>query len=92
MLVASESEQPGARRAGRRTVLRAVLKWDLLSLIAIFVVLQLLPYGRSHTNPGRHKEPAWDSARTRDLVVGVCYDCHSNRTAWPWYSYIAPAS
>jgi hypothetical protein len=22
----------------------------------------------------------------------ACYDCHSNETQWPWYSYIAPIS
>lgn len=22
----------------------------------------------------------------------ACYDCHSNRTRWPWYSHIAPVS
>jgi hypothetical protein len=21
-----------------------------------------------------------------------CYDCHSNETRWPWYSYVAPLS
>jgi hypothetical protein len=21
-----------------------------------------------------------------------CMDCHSNKTAWPWYSYVAPVS
>lgn len=21
-----------------------------------------------------------------------CMDCHSNRTVWPWYSYVAPMS
>ncbi len=21
-----------------------------------------------------------------------CYDCHSNETVWPWYSYVAPVS
>ena len=21
-----------------------------------------------------------------------CQDCHSNRTVWPWYSHVAPAS
>ena len=21
-----------------------------------------------------------------------CFDCHSNRTHWPWYAYVAPAS
>ncbi len=22
----------------------------------------------------------------------ACYDCHSNETRWPWYSYVAPSS
>jgi hypothetical protein len=22
----------------------------------------------------------------------ACYDCHSNQTAWPWYSAVAPVS
>jgi len=26
------------------------------------------------------------------MVVDACYDCHSNQTAWPWYSYLAPVS
>jgi hypothetical protein len=26
------------------------------------------------------------------LLKRACYDCHSNRTRWPWYSFIAPAS
>jgi hypothetical protein len=33
-----------------------------------------------------------DSPRTRQLAKRACYDCHSNETAWPWYSRIAPVS
>jgi hypothetical protein len=22
----------------------------------------------------------------------ACYDCHSNRTVWPWYGYVAPVA
>ncbi len=22
----------------------------------------------------------------------ACYDCHSNETIWPWYSFVAPVS
>ena len=28
----------------------------------------------------------------KDLIRRACYDCHSNETAWPWYSRVAPAS
>jgi len=26
------------------------------------------------------------------LLARACYDCHSNRTKWPWYSHVAPVS
>jgi hypothetical protein len=64
----------------------------LVVLVVGFVVIQLVPYGRAHVNPPVTAEPAWDSAVTRDLAVRACFDCHSNETAWPWYSSIAPVS
>ena len=57
-----------------------------------FLVIQLFPYGRDHTNPPVIDEPGWDSPTTRELAVTACFDCHSNETAWPWYSNIAPIS
>lgn len=26
------------------------------------------------------------------LLSRACYDCHSNQTRWPWYSWVAPVS
>ena len=70
-------------------------KWIFRSVIAVVVVgvvIQFVPYGRDHANPPVIEEPAWDSARTRDLAVAACFDCHSNETRWPWYSNVAPIS
>jgi hypothetical protein len=64
----------------------------LLGLAALLVLLQLVPYGRDHTNPAKRAEPAWDSPETRALAVRACFDCHSNETRWPWYSHVAPMS
>jgi hypothetical protein len=64
----------------------------LLGLAALLVLIQLVPYGRDHTNPPTRAEPAWDSPETRALVVRTCFDCHSNETRWPWYSHVAPVS
>lgn len=64
----------------------------LLTAIAVFVVLQLVPYGRDHTNPPIVAEPKWDSPATRALAKRACFDCHSSETVWPWYANIAPAS
>ena len=72
-----------------------ILKWIgivLGALIALVVVMQVVPYGRKHTNPSANIEPVWDSPRTRELAVRACFDCHSNRTKWPWYSSVAPLS
>ncbi|MFN8499078.1 MAG: heme-binding domain-containing protein [Anaerolineae bacterium] len=57
-----------------------------------FLLIQLIPYGRNHTNPPVVQEPQWDSPQTRELAVRACYDCHSNETVWPWYTNVAPAS
>jgi mono/diheme cytochrome c family protein len=64
----------------------------LAGLLLAFVVIQAIPYGRDHSNPSQQQEPAWDSQQTRALVVDACFDCHSNRTSWAWYSNIAPLS
>jgi len=63
-----------------------------LSLVALFVLIQAVPYGRSHTNPAETREPRWDSPQTRSLAARACFDCHSNLTKWPWYSNVAPVS
>ncbi len=64
----------------------------LVLAAAGFGLLQLVPYGRNHTNPPVAAEPAWASAQTRALAVRACFDCHSNETTWPWYSNVAPVS
>ena len=61
-------------------------------LVGLFALMQLVPYGRRHTNPSLIVEPAWDSPRTRELAVRACFDCHSNETRWPWYADVAPLS
>ncbi len=64
----------------------------VLAGIALFLLIQLVPYGHSHTNPPVVAEPAWSSPQVRAIAVRACFDCHSNQTTWPWYSNIAPVS
>jgi hypothetical protein len=68
------------------------LKRIALALLALLLVLQVVPYGREHTNPPVTGEPRWDSPRTRELFMRVCGDCHSHASRWPWYAHVAPAS
>ncbi|MDA1280315.1 MAG: heme-binding domain-containing protein [Chloroflexi bacterium] len=76
-----------SRKSLKRTGIFAALL-----LVFAFVVVQAVPYGRNHENPPVIAEPAWDIPATRELVVRACFDCHSNKVSWPWYSNIAPLS
>ncbi len=71
---------------------RPLLPRLLLGLLAALVLIQLVPYGRAHTNPPAQTEPQWANAETKALFDRACADCHSNRTKWPWYSNVAPVS
>lgn len=63
-----------------------------IAIPAALLIIQLVPYGRDHSNPPVVVEPAWDRPATRALAVRACFDCHSNETRWPWYSHVAPTS
>lgn len=72
--------------------MRALAVVPVTGVVTLLALAQLVPYGRGHANPAAQREPAWDSAYTRELAVRACFDCHSNRTEWPWYAAIAPVS
>ena len=38
------------------------------ALVVLFGLIQLIPYGRTHSNPAVLEEPEWDSPRTRELA------------------------
>ncbi len=73
-------------------VIKRIVLYGVIAIAALFVAIQLVPYGRDHTNPPATGEPSWDSPQTRALAKRACFDCHSTETVWPWYSHIAPAS
>ncbi len=64
----------------------------VLAGLGLCVLAQAVPYGRDHVNPPLGREPKWDEPATRVLTQRACFNCHSNRTVWPWYSYVAPVS
>lgn len=57
--------------------------------LAAAAALQLVPVQR--TNPPVTSEID-APADVRKILERSCYDCHSNRTRWPWYSRVAPVS
>ena len=67
-----------------------ILRWLGTAVAVVLVAIQLVPYGRDHRNPPVTQEPRWDRPETRALAMRACFDCHSNETVWPWYTYVAP--
>jgi hypothetical protein len=58
-------------------------------VVAIAILLQIFTVKRS--NP-----PVTGTIEAPEQVMAIlhrsCFDCHSNKTKWPWYSYVAPMS
>jgi len=63
-----------------------------LVLLVLLGLIQVVPYGRAHDSPPVRQEPKWDSPATRALAERACFNCHSNETKWPWYTWVAPVS
>lgn len=65
------------------------MKRIFLILLGVFLLLQFFPIDRS--NPPVKSE-IQTSIEIKEILKRSCYDCHSNETVWPAYSYIFPAS
>ncbi len=63
-----------------------------LGALAVFALVQLVPYGWSHPNPPVVHDAPWPDAESAAIARRSCYSCHSNETDWPPYSYAAPMS
>ncbi len=59
------------------------------TVIAVATLIQLVPVKRDNP-PVKAEVPA--PANVKTILQRACYDCHSNRTVWPWYAYVAPVS
>jgi hypothetical protein len=73
-------------------MIRRTTSVAIAAAIVLLLGIQLLLFGRQHTNPPVTAEPVWPDSTTRALAVRACFDCHSNETTWPWYSNVAPVS
>lgn len=75
-----------------RLTARRFLGVVVIATLGTFLVIQLVPYGKSHSNPPVTGEPQWANSETRDLMVRACFGCHSNEVEYPAYASVAPIS
>jgi Haem-binding domain len=71
---------------------RTFVLWAAKVGVAVFVAIQFVPYGWSHSNPPVVQNAPWPNAESEAIARESCYSCHSNETDWPLYSYVAPMS
>lgn len=66
--------------------------WTIVGLIALFVLIQFIPYGRDHSQQPTTNPFKWTSPQAEAIARESCYDCHSNETRWWWAVKLAPFS
>ncbi len=77
--------------------MRTTDSWKYLALTTLGLLILIQLIRPSTANPP--VSPNQEMSAHLSLNPGVelifqrsCNDCHSNRTVWPWYSRVAPAS
>ena len=72
---------------------KKILLWVIGIAVVAFLLIQLVPYGRSsHSNPPATSPFQWTDPQAEAIAKTSCYDCHSNETKWWWATQIAPFS
>jgi hypothetical protein len=88
-------QHDGARIHGAGATLKRKLRLFALSSALVAVPSSFVhPFGAVKAQ--RSDRPLLLDASFDAQVVGIlersCQNCHSERTVWPWYSYVAPVS
>ena len=74
---------------------RRTVRLVLLTLLLVIVVLQFIPVDRSvpEVDPSKDFLAKYEAPTAVAMTLKeACYDCHSHKTKYPWYSYVAPVS
>lgn len=72
-----------------------ILKYVLIALAAIFIIIQFIPANLPENNNDLTEDLVLTEGAPEEvklILSKACYDCHSNQTTYPWYSYVAPVS
>ena len=68
---------------------RKILTTAAIAICGFLLIAQVITI--QHTNPALKGDLA-APPQIKSLLRRACYDCHSNETRWPWYTYVAPVS
>lgn len=72
-----------------------ILKRIFVVLLVLLLLFQLYPRGAKNDSGDMSKDIStihFAPANVQEVLKTSCYDCHSNKTIYPWYSHIQPVS
>ena len=73
--------------------MRKLAKLTSILLVSVFIGMQFVPTPAISKTPTAETHTAeMINPQVGKILDRSCQDCHSNRTVWPWYSHVAPAS
>ncbi len=75
-----------------KKILKIVLVILVMGLVAIQLINRPDKTTTAEITPGHITKVMNIPSNVESILKRSCYDCHSNHTAWPWYSSIAPVS
>ena len=72
-----------------------IVKLLILVLLIAVVIIQFIPNDKPEVVLTNENDLIYNNQLPENIRVMLkesCYDCHSNETIYPWYSYVAPIS
>lgn len=72
-----------------------LIKIILLAILIVFAAIQFIQPGKNISNkilPADISKQFSIPENIQAVLKTACYDCHSNNTHYPWYSFIQPAA
>jgi hypothetical protein len=73
--------------------MRKIAKLTSILFVSVFIGMQFVPTpATSKTSTAGTHTAEIINPQVGKILDRSCQDCHSNRTAWPWYSHVAPVS
>ena len=71
------------------------IKKILLAVLFVFIIIQFIQPPRNKSGqllPTEITRVFTEPQNVQDILKISCYDCHSNNTHYPWYSFIQPGA
>lgn len=75
--------------------MKKIVKSGFIGLFLAFMLIQIIPKNLPKNSTDHSKDIVQNENLPGDIKIilsKACYDCHSNQTVYPWYSYVAPVS